>query len=131
MGILQQTIFFLISLQIRNIKNFKMSSIQRRDASFATMLVGVVVVFLLCSLDYLVLDLMDYFGAAYSLFWVNLGNFLLTVNSAVNFLIYCVCGQKFREELRKTLGSLACCGCRKSSASHDITNSGEWCGVRL
>ncbi len=62
------------------------------------MLFSVVIVFLLCSVDYLVLDILSYLKISYDSFWDNLGNFLLSLNSAVNFIIYCAFGKKFRNE---------------------------------
>jgi len=75
-----------------------MTSQQKRDASFALMLFSVVIVFLVCSVDYLVLDILSYLKIPYDSFWDKLGNFLLSLNSAVNFIIYCAFGKKFRKE---------------------------------
>lgn len=95
-----------------------LTSIQRRDQSFAVMLVGVVVVFLVCNVDYLVLDILEYTGVEHPEFWSHLGNFLLTLNSAVNFIIYCACGWKFREELWSLI--LDIFPCFKQHGSHDV-----------
>lgn len=62
------------------------------------MLFSVVVVFLVCSVDYLVLDILSYLQIPYNEFWDSLGNFLLSLNSALNFIIYCAFGKKFRRE---------------------------------
>ncbi|ODM99157.1 FMRFamide receptor [Orchesella cincta] len=103
-----------------------LTSTQKRDTSFAIMLIGVVLVFLICNVDYLILDILDYSGVAFSEFWNHLGNFLLTLNSAVNFLIYCVCGWKFRQELCKLMR--ATCPCLQHHGSHDIvvTDDCQW-----
>ncbi|CAL8089498.1 unnamed protein product [Orchesella dallaii] len=76
----------------------KMTSQQKRDASFALMLFSVVIVFLVCSVDYLILDILSYLRIPYDSFWDKLGNFLLSLNSAANFIIYCAFGKKFRKE---------------------------------
>lgn len=75
-----------------------MTSQQKRETSFAIMLFSVVIVFLFCSVDYLILDVLTYIGISYHSLWDNLGNILLSLNSAVNFVIYCVFGRKFRKE---------------------------------
>lgn len=73
------------------------------------MLVSIVALFLICSLDYLVIDLLTYFNQAYPPFWDQLGNFLLTVNSAGNFIIYCAFGRKFRQEFVAMMRQVVLC----------------------
>jgi hypothetical protein len=70
------------------------------------MLVSIVALFLICSTDYLVIDLLTYFNKPYPPFWDQLGNFLLTVNSAGNFIIYCAFGRKFRQELKSMMNQM-------------------------
>lgn len=114
----------IFHIQIRKMVSHgaPLTSTQRRDTSFSVMLIGVVLVFLLCNVDYLVLDILEYSGVEYSIFWNELGNFLLTINSAVNFLIYCVCGWKFRQELWRLIRDF--CPCLKQHGSHDIAVTG-------
>ncbi|XP_021965474.2 FMRFamide receptor-like [Folsomia candida] len=87
----------------------KLTSFQKREISFAMMLVSIVALFLICSLDYLVIDLLTYFNQAYPPFWDQLGNFLLTVNSAGNFIIYCAFGRKFRQEFVAMMRQVVLC----------------------
>ena len=81
------------------------------------MLVIVVIVFILCQTPHLTLIVVETLQAYVPsfrvyyrsntrnwLFYLFLCNFLLTVNSSVNFLIYCLLGKRFR----KILGKLFC-----------------------
>jgi len=77
-----------------------MTSTQKRDFSFAMMLLTIVAAHLLSNLIYFVTDVLSYLNISYSSFWDSMGNFLLTVNSAINFLIYCAFGRKFRHEFK-------------------------------
>ncbi|CAL8089495.1 unnamed protein product [Orchesella dallaii] len=124
LSVLNLCIFLGIRKLVKN--GAVLTSTQKRDTSFSIMLIGVVLVFLICNVDYLVLDILDYAGVAFSEFWNYLGNFLLTLNSAVNFLIYCVCGWKFRQELIKIMR--ATCPCLQEHGSHDIvvTDDCQW-----
>lgn len=96
------------------------------------MLFSVVIVFLVCSVDYLVLDILTYIKISYDSFWDSLGNVLLSVNSAVNFIIYCVCGRKFRKEFFQFLYEISNGACCRSAqfdsgsrgASNSVVNSG-------
>lgn len=90
----------LIWRQVReaNRERQRLSRLQKKEISLAIMLLVVVVVFFICNILALVVSILEacqvYVDAL-----TNTGNFLVTVNSSVNFIIYCIFGQKFRRIL--------------------------------
>ena len=57
----------------------------------------------------------------------HISNLMVTVNSAVNFLIYCLCSASFRETLRGTLRKCFTCRCRKTRRNkRDMTSLNVW-----
>ena len=60
------------------------------------MLLCVVIVFFLCNILAFVVNVLEMFGIEIA-FLTMINNLLVTVNSSVNFLIYCIFGQKFRK----------------------------------
>jgi len=65
----------------------------------ATMLLFVVVVFLLCNILPLVNNILESFYDTGVDQLVQASNFLVVLNSSVNFVIYCTCGERFRRLL--------------------------------
>ncbi|GIY11039.1 FMRFamide receptor [Caerostris extrusa] len=68
---------------------------QQEEFSLAMMLLCVVVVFLICNILALVINIIEYFDI-FLLPLVRVSNLLVTVNSSVNFVIYCIFGRKFK-----------------------------------
>ncbi|GIY77573.1 FMRFamide receptor [Caerostris extrusa] len=68
---------------------------QQGEFSLAMMLLCVVVVFLICNILALVINIIEYFDI-FLLPLVRVSNLLVTVNSSVNFVIYCIFGRKFK-----------------------------------
>lgn len=95
--ILQPGIYF----QVRkaNRERQQLSKLQRREMGLATMLLCVVVVFLLCNVLPLVNNILESFYDTSVDQLVAISNFLVVVNSSVNFVIYCTCGERFRRLL--------------------------------
>merc|ERR1719192_1127136 len=59
------------------------------------MLLCVVLVFFLCNILALVVNVLEHFGRVYH--WlIATNNLLVTLNSSVNFVIYCIFGEKFK-----------------------------------
>ncbi|CAL8143759.1 unnamed protein product [Orchesella dallaii] len=77
----------------------QLSKLQRREMGLATMLLCVVVVFLLCNVLPLVNNILESFYDTSVDQLVAMSNFLVVVNSSVNFVIYCTCGERFRRLL--------------------------------
>ena len=97
---------FLIYNQVRkaNLERSRMSRQEQKEISLATMLLVVVIVFFMCNVLALVsniLEIMEYQISQVT----NLSNFLVTVNSSVNFIIYCIFNDKFKRIFCK----LFCC----------------------
>ncbi|XP_062611367.1 FMRFamide receptor-like [Saccostrea cucullata] len=104
--------FVLISILniqlMRAVKNAKktrnrMSTNAAKEANLTIMLIAVIVVFLICQLpsiaDNILFTIFDQGVLQCSLHYVHLtsiSNLMVTVNSAVNFILYCVFGKRFR-----------------------------------
>ena len=111
----------------RNIKRLRSKHPKRRTENLTAILVAVVSVFIVCELPdtslRIVLALHDYKVLSVSvetLRWVNvITNLLLTVNSAINFLIYCLIGKKFR----RILTSMIYCAEADSPDCNEVSES--------
>jgi hypothetical protein len=95
---------------------------QANDLNLAPILFGVVIVFGVCNLMRIVLNIYDFYvldeiidcekrgvgrmPPAWIMCSISVSHFLLMVNSSVNFLVYCVAGSKFRTILSQHLSSL-------------------------
>ena len=81
---------------------------QSRENNVTIMLVSVVIVFMMCQVPaavYNVARAIDSPTVSHRLGWKILSgvrNFLVTFNSAINFLLYCAFGQKFRRVFMRT-----------------------------
>ena len=68
---------------------------QRKEIGLATMLMVVVFVFFVCNGLALVVNVLEKFG--FEIIALNrLSNALVTLNFSVNFIIYCIFGEKFK-----------------------------------
>ncbi|UYV71590.1 GPRNNA1 [Cordylochernes scorpioides] len=79
---------------------------QRHEIGLALMLFCVVVIFFVCNLLGMVANILEHF----QVYWkelVDVSNLLVSINSSVNFIIYCLFGKKFRRILGGML--LRCC----------------------
>ena len=93
----------------------------RRD-SFTVVLVAVVTVFIVCQLPDFILRLLlaikSFIRFELNVQYVaHLTNMLLTVNSSINVVIYCLTGKRFRRTLRRML----CC--QRGRAFHNYNDS--------
>ena len=68
---------------------------EQKEHNLATMLLVVVLVFFVCNLLPLVVNILELTGT-YIKPLANVSNSLVTINSSVNILIYCIFGKKFR-----------------------------------
>jgi len=68
---------------------------QARELGLASMLLCVVMVFLLCNFPAMVVNILEHFGCLYHPL-TQTNNLLITINSSVNFIIYCIFGHKFK-----------------------------------
>ena len=74
----------------------QLSRHQRREIGLATMLLCVVIVFLICNVLPLASNIHETFLNDPPLWLVQTGNFLVTINSSINFIIYVIFGRKFK-----------------------------------
>jgi len=72
-----------------------LSRTQARELGLASMLLCVVMVFLLCNFPAMVVNILEHFGHQYHPL-TQTNNLLVTINSSVNFIIYCIFGHKFK-----------------------------------
>ncbi|XP_013187988.2 FMRFamide receptor [Amyelois transitella] len=118
----------------------RLSRVQRREISLATMLLVVVLVFFLCNLLPLVTNSFELFVTnSFELFLENelekldplvkTSNLMVTINSSVNFVIYVIFGEKFQRVFLK----MFCAGKlrRRDSPEHTRDDSFASCGERV
>ncbi|KAL3277875.1 hypothetical protein HHI36_013216 [Cryptolaemus montrouzieri] len=80
-----------------NMERQRLSRLQKREIGLATMLLFVVIVFFICNMPPMVINLIETFGLDYDLsIIINTSNLLVTINSSVNFVIYVIFGEKFK-----------------------------------
>jgi len=86
-----------IYIQIRraNMERAKLSRLQQREIGMATMLICVVMVFFACNVLALVVNVLELLAIEITAL-THVSNLLVTLNSSVNFIIYCIYGDKFR-----------------------------------
>lgn len=72
-----------------------LSTQELKEHNLATMLLVVVLVFFICNLLPLVVNIMELFVHTNEQV-IQVSNLLVTINSSVNILIYCTFGKKFR-----------------------------------
>jgi len=73
----------------------QLSRNQKREIGLAIMLFCVVIVFFFCNFLALVVNILEHFGKMFHPL-TQTNNLLITVNSSVNFVIYCIFGEKFK-----------------------------------
>lgn len=84
----------------------QLSRLQKKEISLAIMLFCVVVVFFMCNILALVTNILEIVGDMIDEMTQS-SNLLVTINSSVNFVIYCIFGRKFRRILLRTI--CTCC----------------------
>lgn len=87
----------------------KLSPMQATENSWASVLVVAVIVFLLCNILPLANNMMEINNWDISLPCVYVANFLVCLNSSVNFLIYYAFAERFRTYF-KSIRKQICCG---------------------
>lgn len=102
--------FFLIRAVRRSKHERKSMNVREsRENNVTIMLVSVVIVFIICQVPALIYNMaysIDMPKVSNSKSWTVFSafrNFLVTLNSAVNFILYCALGQKFRRTFVRTL----------------------------
>ncbi|KAF6039074.1 GPRNNA1 [Bugula neritina] len=92
----------------KSMRNESHTAKTSKENNITTMLVSVVAVFIICQLPALLYNVaigIDRKMVTKSIDWQIVSivrNFMVTLNSAVNFILYCALGQKFRKVFFKT-----------------------------
>ncbi|EAA01756.2 AGAP001862-PA [Anopheles gambiae str. PEST] len=88
----------MIYRQVRraNKERQRLSRSEKREIGLATMLICVVIVFLLCNLPAMMINIVEAFYSVIIEYMVKVSNLLVTINSSVNFFIYVIFGEKFK-----------------------------------
>lgn len=101
--------FLIVAVRRSKQQRKDMNVRESRENNVTIMLVSVVMVFLVCQVPALIYNMayaIDMLKISNSLGWIflsNVRNFLVTLNSAINFILYCALGQKFRRTFVRTL----------------------------
>ena len=92
----------------RSNKNLStMSAHEKKEVRLAVMLMIVVLVFLICNVLPLIVNILEVFGQEINEV-TETSNLLVTLNSSVNFFIYVLFGEKFKRQLLLCLAGLGC-----------------------
>ena len=86
-----------------------MSANQKKELKLAVMLMIVVVVFLLCNILALIVNILEAMNLQISVV-TEISNLMVTVNSSVNFFIYIIFGEKFKRQFWQCLRKQPCFG---------------------
>ena len=81
-----------------NSERARLTRLQKKEISLATMLFAVVVVFFVCNVPPLVVNILEVLKINVNAL-NNTSNLLVTFNSSVNLVIYCIFGDKFKRIL--------------------------------
>jgi len=85
----------LAQVKRANKERARLTRLQQREIGLATMLLVVVVVFLATNILALVTNVLEPLGVKHVRL-NNVSSFLVTLNSSINFVIYCIFGEKFK-----------------------------------
>lgn len=95
-GITYFNIMIYRQVRIVNRLRIKLTTKERQDIKLTTMLFCVVITFLTCNFLAVFTNIWETFYGIHSDRLTKLSNFLVTINSSVNFIIYVVLVKKFR-----------------------------------
>ncbi|XP_035224039.1 FMRFamide receptor-like [Stegodyphus dumicola] len=98
---------------------------QEGEFSLAMMLLCVVIIFLICNILALLVNIIEYFDIFLPSL-VRVSNLLVTINSSVNFVIYCIFGRKFK----RTFLILFCKYPIQRSSFNDSLQGSTWIRFR-
>lgn len=92
----------LLYFQVRaaNHERQQLSRLQRKEIGLAVMLLVVVSVFFICNVLAFIINVLELMDIVIDELTM-VSNLLVTINSSVNFIIYCIFGQKFRKVFLK------------------------------
>lgn len=88
--------FIYEKVRAANHERKRLSRSQRKEIGLAVMLLVVVTVFFLCNVLAFIINVLELLEITIDELTIT-SNLLVTINSSVNFIIYCIFGQKFRK----------------------------------
>ena len=116
MFVLPFLVIFALNIQLMRAVNqakkarTRMSTSASKEANLTIMLIAVIIVFLLCQMPsiadnilYVIFDQDKLHCSLWYIQFTTISNLMVVVNSAVNFILYCVFGKRFRKVFLKTI----------------------------
>ncbi|XP_069988013.1 FMRFamide receptor [Penaeus vannamei] len=88
--------FIYREVRAANQERQRLSRLEKKEIGLAVMLLVVVTVFFVCNVLAFIINVLELLDIAIDELTIS-SNLLVTVNSSVNFIIYCIFGQKFRK----------------------------------
>nr|WDS50847.1 FMRFamide receptor like protein [Palaemon carinicauda] len=110
--------FIYKEVRAANHARIHLSRLERKEIGLAVMLLVVVTVFFLCNVLAFIINVLEMSRIVLDELTVT-SNLLVTINSSVNFIIYCIFGQKFRRVFLK----MFCSRILPASLARDRANS--------
>lgn len=98
-------------------KHLSVGTKSNNDYGLATLMFCVVIVFFVCNFFDMFIGMNCLLKNKHVTDYIELSNTLITLNSCLNFIIYCIIGRKFKQIFRK----LFCC---KNRENNENTNVG-------
>jgi len=95
-GLTGFNLFIYKQVRQANLERAQLTHSQKKEISLATMLMVVVSVFFICNILALVVNILESVIKVEIIILNRISNLLVTLNSSVNFIIYCIFGDKFK-----------------------------------
>lgn len=89
-------VFIWKAVQHANKDRQRLTRREEKEIGLAMMLICVVAIFFVCNILALIANILEYFDIVIPSL-VRVSNLLVTFNSSINFVIYCIFGQKFKK----------------------------------
>ncbi|KAK3086740.1 hypothetical protein FSP39_022705 [Pinctada imbricata] len=116
MFVLPFLIIFVLNIQLMRAVNLakktrtRLSTSASKEANLTIMLIAVIIVFLICQLPsiadnilWVIFDSADLNCSLSYIRFTSITNLMVVINSAVNFVLYCAFGKRFRRVFVKTI----------------------------
>lgn len=114
---------FKIHQQIRsaNVNRAHLSASQRSELNVSSMLMVLVLIFIICNFPAFIVNVLEVFGVHTNFIdsCATVSNLLVCINSSVNFLIYCIHGQRFRDKFIRIIT----CRSTRSRTEHGVSGN--------
>ncbi|XP_054159648.1 FMRFamide receptor-like [Oppia nitens] len=118
-----------LSVRIATANRTELTRARQRELNLASMLTLLVAIFIACNAPAFVINCLELIKPDYLAVPTMFSNVLVCLNSAINFLIYCIFGKKFREKLKEVFKCRYRKKLRKSSANRQHYYFGGSCAA--